>query len=67
MATDYHSTLARQRNHFSLLLNVYRVNDVRYTEIHSAEPLVLKPCAFEGDMAVEKLKRHVSPGIDQIP
>jgi len=29
MVTDYHSTLAGQRNHFSLLLNVHGVNDVR--------------------------------------
>jgi hypothetical protein len=25
------------------------------------------PSAFEVEMAIEKLKRHISPGIDQIP
>ena len=26
-----------------------------------------EPSAFEVDMAIEKLKRHISPDIDQIP
>ena len=43
------------------------VNDVRLTEIHTAEPLVTEPSAFEVEVAIEKLKRHKSPGIDQIP
>jgi hypothetical protein len=32
--------MARWRNYFSQLLNVYEVNDVRQAEIHTAEPLV---------------------------
>jgi hypothetical protein len=64
---DSHSILARWRNHFSELLNVHGVNDVRQTEVHTAEPLVLEPSAFEVEMAIEKLRRHKSPGIDQIP
>jgi hypothetical protein len=48
-------------------LNVHGVNDVRQTEIHTAEPLVLQPSAFEFDMAIEKLKDLNKPGIDQIP
>jgi hypothetical protein len=55
------------RNHYSQLLNVCGVNDVRQTEIHTAEPLVPQPSASESEMAIEKLKRHKSPGIDQIP
>jgi len=43
------------------------VNDVRQTEIQSARPLVPDPSALEVEMAIEKLKRHKSPGIDQIP
>ena len=42
-------------------------NDVRQTEIHTAEPLVPEPSAFEVEMAIEKLKSYKSPGIDQIP
>ena len=40
MVADSHSTLARWKNHFSQLLNVHGVNDVRQTDIHTAEPLV---------------------------
>ena len=52
---------------FSQLLNVHGVNDVRHTEIHTAEPLVPEPSAFETELAIEKLKSHKPPGIDQIP
>jgi len=48
-------------------LNVHGVNDVRQTEIHTAEPLVPEPSAFELQLAMEKLKSHISPGSDQIP
>ncbi len=34
---------------------------------HTAEPLVPEPSAFEVEMAIDKLKSHKSPGIDQIP
>jgi hypothetical protein len=47
-------------------LNVHGVNEVRQTEIHTAEPLVPEPSGFEVEMATEKLKSHRSPGIDQI-
>ena len=60
-----HSILARWRNHFSQLLNVHMVNDVRHTELHTAEPLVPEPSAFEADLAIEKLKSHKSTGTDQ--
>jgi hypothetical protein len=59
--------LARWRNHFSQVLNVHGVNDVRQTEVHTAEPLVPEHSAFEVEMAIENLKRHKSPRIDQIP
>jgi kynurenine formamidase len=47
-------------------LNIHGVNEVRQTEVHTAEPLVPEPSAFEFEMATVKLKRHKSPGIDQI-
>jgi hypothetical protein len=50
LVTDSHSILARWRNHFSQLLNELRVNDVRQREIHTAEPLVSEPSAFEFQM-----------------
>jgi len=43
------------------------VNDVRQTEIHTVEPLVPEPSAFEIELAIEKLKSHKSPGIEQNP
>jgi hypothetical protein len=55
--------LARWRNNFFYLLNVCGDNDVRQTAIHTAEPLVSEPSAFEVEVAIEKLKRHKSPGM----
>jgi len=66
LVTDSHSILARGRNHFSQLFNVHGVMDVRQTEIHTAQPLVPEPSVFEVEMVIKKLKRHISPGIDQI-
>jgi hypothetical protein len=54
-------------NYFSQLLNVHGAKEVRQAEVHTAEPLVPEPSAFEVELAIEKLKRHKSPGIDQIP
>jgi hypothetical protein len=62
-----HSILARWTKHFFQLLNVHWVNDVRQTEIRTAKPLVPEPSASEFEMAIEKLKKHKSPDIDQIP
>ena len=62
-----HSIMARWRKHFYQLLNVHGVDDVRQTEIHTAEPLMPEPSAFEVELAIEKLKSHKSPDIDQIP
>ena len=48
-------------------MNVHGVNDVRQTEIHTAEPLVPGPSASDVELAIKKLKSHKSPGVDQIP
>ena len=40
--------------------------DVRQTEIHTAEPLVPEPSAFDVAMGIGNLKRHKSPSIDHI-
>jgi len=47
-------------------IDVRGVNDVRQIEINAAEPLVPEPSVFKFEMAIEKLKRHKSPGTDQI-
>ena len=40
---------------------------LRQSEIHIAEPLAPEPSASEFELAIEKLKSHISPRIDQIP
>jgi hypothetical protein len=67
LITDFRSILARQRKYFLQVLNVRGVNDVRQTEIHTAEPLVPEPSAFEVELAIQKIKGQKSPGVDQIP
>jgi hypothetical protein len=64
---DSQTIVALWRNNFSQLFDVYGVNYVRQTEIHTTELLVPQPIVFEFELAVENLKRHKSPGIDQIP
>jgi hypothetical protein len=44
--TDSQSILVLWRNHFSQLLILHGVNDVRQIEIHTAEPLVPEPSAL---------------------
>jgi len=36
------------------------VNDVRQTEMHTAEPLVPEPSPFEVEIAIDQLKRYKS-------
>ena len=64
--TDSYSMFSRRGNLFSQLLNILGVNDVRHTEIHTAEPLVPKQSAFEFVFAIEKIKIHKSPNINEI-
>jgi hypothetical protein len=52
--------------HRAEMFSVHGFSDVRQTGIHTAELLVLEKRAFEFEMAIEKIKRHKSPGIDQI-
>jgi len=53
LVSNSHSILARWRNYFSQLLNVHRVNDVRQRELHTTDPLVPEPSAFEVALATE--------------
>ena len=67
LVADSHNIMARWRNYFSQILNVHGISEVRQAEIHTAEPLVPEPNVLEVELAIEKLKSHKSPGIDQIP
>ena len=53
--------------YFSQLSHVHEVKEVKQAEIHTVEPLVPGPSAFEVELAIEKLKNYKSPGTDQIP
>jgi hypothetical protein len=48
-------------------LNVHWEGGVRQTEIHTAEPFVPESSASEAGVAIGKLKRYKSRGVDQIP
>jgi hypothetical protein len=48
-------------------LSVLTVSDFRQAEINTAERLVTEPSAFDFKIAIEKLRRHKSPGLNQIP
>jgi hypothetical protein len=50
---------------FSPAIEICEINDVRQREIRTAEPLVPEPSAFEFELAIEKLKSHKSPAIEQ--
>jgi hypothetical protein len=62
-----HKILNRWKNYFCQPLNVHRAGGVRQTEMHTAEPYVPDPCASEAEVAIAKVKRYKSPGVDQIP
>jgi len=46
LLADSHCILAKWRNYFSQILNAHGVNDVRQTEIHTAEPLSQVPLSL---------------------
>ena len=48
------------RNHFSQLVSVRVVSDLRQKEIHTAQQLVPELSAFEIEMAIEKIKSHIT-------
>ena len=53
--------------HLILYISRIRVKEVGQAEIHTAEPLVPEPSAAEVELAIDKVKSHKWPGIDQIP
>jgi hypothetical protein len=62
-----HKILNKCKNEFCHLLYMEGVGGVRQTETHTAEPFVPEPSAFEVEVAVGKLKKYKSLGVDQIP
>jgi tRNA 2-selenouridine synthase SelU len=56
LVADSHSIMERWMKCFSQQLNLHGVNDVRQAEIHTPEPPVPEPSAFEVELAIAKLK-----------
>jgi hypothetical protein len=67
LVTDSHSILNKWRKHFSLLFSVHGVSDIRQKYVNTTKLLVPETSVFEFETPIEKLKRHKSPGIVQIP
>jgi hypothetical protein len=67
LLADPRKILNGWKNYFCQLLNVHRARGVRQTEMRTAEPFVPEPSASEVEVAIGKLKRYKSPGVDQIP
>jgi hypothetical protein len=67
LLVDPHKILSRLKNYFCQLSNVHGAGDVRQTVMHAAKPFVPEPSASEVEVAVGKMNRYKSPGVDQIP
>jgi hypothetical protein len=67
LVADTHKILNRWKNYFCQLLNVHGAGGVRQTEKHTAEPFVPEPSASQFQVAIGKVKRCKSPGVEQIP
>jgi hypothetical protein len=67
LVADPHKILNRWKNYFCQLLKVHGAGGVRQTEMHTAEPFVPEPSSSEVEVAIGKLKRYKSPGVDRIP
>jgi hypothetical protein len=59
LLADSHSILTRWRNHLFQLLNVHGVNNVRQTEIHTAEPLVRSKNRVDWERAIKEVKVRI--------
>jgi hypothetical protein len=67
LLAETHKISNRWKNYFCQLLNVHRVDGVKQTKMHTTEPSVPESSASEVEVAIGKLKRYKSPGVDQIP
>jgi hypothetical protein len=60
------SYILGRRKKYCQLLKVHWVSDIRQIELRTAEPLVSEPSYIKAEIAVEKLRGCLLPGIDQI-
>jgi hypothetical protein len=59
MTAHSHSNFKKWKNSFYQLLNAHEMHNVRWTAVHTAEPLMPEHNASEVEMTNEKLKRYV--------
>jgi hypothetical protein len=62
---DPHKILNKWKNYFCQLLNVHGAGGVRQTEMHTAGQFVPEPSPSEVVVAIRKLNRYKSQGVDQ--
>ena len=69
MQLRYNMLYVHQYKHSGRQKDVFdqTFSSMYYYLLHTAEPLVPEPSAFKVELAIEKLKSHKSPGIEQIP
>jgi hypothetical protein len=67
LLVDPHKILNRWKKYFCQLLNIHGAGGVRQPEMHTAEPFVPQPSDTAVGVAIGKLKKCKSPGVDQIP
>jgi hypothetical protein len=67
LVADFHNILNRWKKYFCHLLNKHGASDITQTEIHASEPLTHYPSPLEVEISINRMKRHKSPDIDQIP
>jgi hypothetical protein len=61
-----HSILKRWKNNFPQLQYEHGISVCKQTETHTSEPKMSEPRASEVEKAVEKPKKYISPGNDEI-
>jgi hypothetical protein len=55
---DSNNIFSRWRNYFCLLLNVHGFNDVKLTELRTAEPLVIVRTSLQDEIDIENLENR---------
>jgi hypothetical protein len=64
LLSDIHIILKEWKNYLFYLVNVRGINDVKQTDMHTGEPLVLEHYSFE--VPIEKMTRYKFSRTDQI-
>jgi hypothetical protein len=60
LLTDNHSVCDRQKNYFSILLNIHITNEPRQFEKQTADPSVPEPNFLEVKTATKNMKHYKS-------